>query len=95
MGNQHRNDEFQNLVSKCCDEAGRNLEEEFGEHPQPVSKETGNSPAPPVPADRDIPPTEDISEMAQNLQSEMSEQLNQINTPSSQDNKTGACNYFV
>lgn len=86
MGNQHGKDEFQNFLRNCCEEAGRTFEEEFGEHPQRVSNETANSPAPP---DTDIPPPDDIPKQAQNLQSEMSDQLNQINTPPSQDNKTG------
>lgn len=89
MGNQHVKDEFQNFLSKCCEEAGRNFEEEFGEHPQPVSTETANSSAPSVLADTDRPPTDDIPEQAKNLQSEMPDQLNQTNTPSSRDNKTG------
>lgn len=89
MGNQHAGkDDFQNFLRNCCEEAGRNFKEEFGEHPQRVSNETVNSPAPPVPAATDTPPADDIPEQAQNLQSEMSDQLNQINTPSSQDNKT-------
>ena len=54
-----------------------------------MSTETANSPAPSILADTDIPPTDDIPEQDQNLQSEMSDQLNQTNTPSSQDNKTG------
>ena len=91
-------DEFQNFLRKCCEEAGRNFEEEFGETPQPVSTETANSPAPPVLADTDIPLTDDIPEQAQNLQSEMSDQVNQTET-SSPDNKTGThaislCNEF-
>lgn len=82
MGKQHRKDDFQNLLRNCCEEAGRTFKEEFGEHPQRESNETANSPAPPVPSD-------DIPKQTQNLQSEMSDQLNNINTPPSQDNKTG------
>ena len=87
MGNQHMKDEFQNVLRKCR-EAGRDFELQFGEHPQPVSTETANSPAPPVLADTDIPPTDDIPEQARNLQNEMSDQANQTNT-SSPDNNTG------
>lgn len=88
VGNQQVKDEFQNFLRECCEGAGRNFEEEFGEQPQPLSTETANSPAPSTLADTDIPPTDDIPEQARNLRSEMSDQLSAPNTPSSQDSKT-------
>lgn len=89
MGTPHVKDEFQNFLRKCCEEADKNFEEEFGEQPEAVTRGTVN-PEPSALADTDIPPTDENPEQARNLQSEIvPDQGNQTNSPSSEDDEIG------